>query len=143
MSHAGNQVVVVDTNLLVSALFVGSAKAKEILRILLSRADPVFSAATFAELEEKSRMAKFDRFTSPGERAAAVDDLRAAGVFIEAAVEVRLCRDPDDDMFLSLAKAAGARMLVSGDNDLLSLRRFEDIPILTPREALEFDWSKT
>lgn len=142
MSHSGNQVVV-DTNLLVSALFVGSAKAKEILRILLSRADPVFSEATFAELEEKSRMAKFDRFTSPGERAAAVDDLRAAGVFIEAAVEVRLCRDPDDDMFLSLAKAAGARMLVSGDNDLLSLRRFEDIPILTPREALEFDWSKT
>lgn len=39
------------------------------------------------------------------------------------AAEVRLprCADPDDQMFLELAHAAGARWLVSKDNELLKL----------------------
>ena len=49
----------------------------------------------------------------------------------------RVCRDPDDDQVLACARAAGAELIVTGDADLLSLERFEDIPIRTPRAALE------
>lgn len=40
-----------------------------------------------------------------------------------ASAEVRLprCADPDDQMFLELAQASGARWLVSKDNELLKL----------------------
>jgi uncharacterized protein len=38
--------------------------------------------------------------------------------------------DPDDDRVLECAVAAGARFIVSGDNDLLRLGRFRNIRIV-------------
>ena len=45
-------------------------------------------------------------------------------------------RDPDDDEVLALAFAAQVDLIVSGDDDLLSLTTFRDIPIVTPAEAV-------
>lgn len=45
-------------------------------------------------------------------------------------------RDPDDDEVLALAFAAQVDLIVSGDRDLLSLKTFRDIPIITPAEAV-------
>ena len=47
-----------------------------------------------------------------------------------------VCRDPDDDEVLALALLAQAQAIVSGDNDLLVLQRFEDIAIITAAQAL-------
>jgi uncharacterized protein len=47
-----------------------------------------------------------------------------------------VCRDPDDDAVLTLALMAQADVIVSGDNDLLVLQRFEGIAIMTVKEAL-------
>ena len=47
-----------------------------------------------------------------------------------------VCRDPDDDAVLALARGAQADLIVSGDQDLLVLGQFEGVPIITPREAL-------
>jgi putative PIN family toxin of toxin-antitoxin system len=44
--------------------------------------------------------------------------------------------DPDDDVVLACALAAQAAVIVSGDDDLLRLRMFQDIPILTAPELL-------
>lgn len=46
-----------------------------------------------------------------------------------------ISRDPKDDMFLAYAKAAKADYLVSEDNDLLVLERYENTRIVN---ALEF-----
>lgn len=46
-------------------------------------------------------------------------------------------RDPDDDHVLACALAAHADLIVSGDADLLVLKTFQNIPILTPTAALE------
>ena len=48
-----------------------------------------------------------------------------------------VCRDPDDDEVLALAIAAHVDLIVSGDNDLLSLASFEGIPIIAPAEAVK------
>jgi predicted nucleic acid-binding protein len=42
-------------------------------------------------------------------------------------------RDPDDLPILAAALAAGADVLVTGDNDLLSIRDHAPIPITDPR----------
>ena len=47
-----------------------------------------------------------------------------------------MCRDPDDDRLLALARAARADAIISGDADLLVLTQFEGIPILDPAQAL-------
>ena len=49
---------------------------------------------------------------------------------------VPVCRDPDDDAVLALALAAQADLIVSGDDDLLALVHYQDIPIIAPTQAL-------
>jgi predicted nucleic acid-binding protein len=43
-----------------------------------------------------------------------------------------IVRDPNDDMVLATARAAGATYLITRDLDLLSLQAYEGITILTP-----------
>ena len=51
-----------------------------------------------------------------------------------------ICRDPDDDAILACTLEAGADYLVTGDVDLLELKTFKGIRIVTPREfELVFD----
>ncbi len=52
-----------------------------------------------------------------------------------------VCRDPDDDVVLATAVAGGANVIVTGDNDLLVLKRHGRIRILSPRQFVEF-WGK-
>lgn len=47
------------------------------------------------------------------------------------------CRDPKDLPVLGLAVAAHAQYLVSGDADLLILKRWHETLILTPRELYD------
>ena len=46
------------------------------------------------------------------------------------------CRDPADDIYLELALAAGADVIVSGDRDLLVLDPWRDVRILAPADFL-------
>ncbi|MEX2044550.1 MAG: putative toxin-antitoxin system toxin component, PIN family [Opitutus sp.] len=50
---------------------------------------------------------------------------------------VPACRDPDDDLVLATAIAAKARVVVTGDDDLLTLKNHAGIAILYPRQFLE------
>jgi len=48
-----------------------------------------------------------------------------------------ICRDPSDDMVFECAQNSGARIIVTGDNDLLSVEEYQGIRILTPRAFLD------
>jgi uncharacterized protein len=61
-----------------------------------------------------------------------------------AAVEIvvprqvpQVARDPDDDRVLACALAAPADLVVSGDGDLLDLKSFQGIPIITAAQAVQ------
>ena len=43
------------------------------------------------------------------------------------------CRDPHDLRILGTLMAAGADCLVSGDHDLLEIKAYRSVPILSPR----------
>jgi len=45
--------------------------------------------------------------------------------------------DPSDNKFIECAVALNADYIVSGDNDLLVIERYEHIQIVTPREFVE------
>jgi putative PIN family toxin of toxin-antitoxin system len=44
-----------------------------------------------------------------------------------------ICRDPNDDMIIACAIDATADYIVTGDEDLLILKRYKDIVIINPR----------
>lgn len=52
-----------------------------------------------------------------------------------------ICRDPDDEKYLEAAVGGRAQVLVSGDKDLLVLKKIHGIPVLSPRAFLEFTGS--
>ncbi len=54
-----------------------------------------------------------------------------------------MSRDPDDDRVLAVAMAANVDLIVSGDDDLLSLRRHNSIRIVGPAEALRLIIGRT
>ena len=49
-----------------------------------------------------------------------------------------ICRDPDDEKYLEAAVGGHAQAVISGDHDLLVLKKVNEIPILTPREFLNY-----
>jgi predicted nucleic acid-binding protein len=51
--------------------------------------------------------------------------------------EIKLCRDSKDDKYLELAQDGRARLIVSGDNDLVDLHSFAGVSILSPSEFLK------
>ena len=63
--------------------------------------------------------------------------VRAVTVLQPSPLPQPVCPDPDDDEVLALALLAQANVIVSGDNDLLVLQNFEEIPILTAAQALQ------
>ena len=56
---------------------------------------------------------------------------------IEPVTHVEICRDPDDNKFLECAKDSHALYIVSGDNDLLIIEKFENIQIVTAKDFCE------
>jgi uncharacterized protein len=46
-------------------------------------------------------------------------------------------RDPDDDHIVDISIAAGAHVLVTGDDDLLALETVDGVRVVTPRQFLE------
>ena len=48
--------------------------------------------------------------------------------------DLKICRDPKDDKFINCAIDAKAIYIVSGDNDLLTIKNFAGIEIVTARE---------
>ena len=56
--------------------------------------------------------------------------LESIAIKTEITSNVTLCRDPKDNFLLALAKDSKADYLLTGDNDLLILNRFENTKIL-------------
>ena len=52
----------------------------------------------------------------------------------EKVSDLQICRDPKDDKFINCAIDAKAIYIVSGDNDLLTIKNFAGIEIVTARE---------
>jgi putative PIN family toxin of toxin-antitoxin system len=48
-----------------------------------------------------------------------------------------ICRDPKDDMVIECAVLSGAKFIVSGDKDLIAVKDYEGIQVLTPRQFLQ------
>jgi putative PIN family toxin of toxin-antitoxin system len=63
--------------------------------------------------------------------------LALAAVVVSPTETVAVSRDPDDDRLIEAALAANAAVIVTGDQDLLTLGHIGQIQVRTPREFLE------
>ena len=131
--------VVVDTNVWISAMLSKTGAPAQVVRRVLATGLPVFSAATFAELETRLWKPKFDPYMSLEIRRRILHDANAAAHWVDIPAQMAAqlyCRDADDDKFIHTALAATAAWLVTGDQDLLVIGAVTGVRILAPAEAL-------
>ena len=128
--------VVLDTNVLISA-FIARGLCVEVFEAVLAHHQLVVSAGLLGEFERTLRD-KLGFDPTRVDRALAL--LRRVGESVQVEpLTAPVCRDPDDDMVLARARSGRAACIVTGDDDLLTLERFEGIPILSPRQFWEVE----
>lgn len=122
--------VIIDTNLWISFLI-----SKQLGRadFLFERDDIIFlfSQESLEEFVEVARRPKLRKYF-PIEKIGELFDLIAEiGEIVAVSAVVNVCRDPKDNFLLALSHDGNADYLVTGDNDLLEIKRFGDTEILT------------
>ncbi len=127
--------IVIDTNVLISGVFFGGFPRK----ILSSIVDRMFTACATVEIIDEYKeivQEMIDRKHGHMNTDILAPLIRTLEI-IEPVSDVKISRDPDDDKFINCAKDAHALYIVSGDKDLLVLRQFENIQIITAKEFCE------
>jgi hypothetical protein len=128
-----NNRVIIDTNLWISFLL---GKKYTFLDFLFKNSQIVllFSKELLDEFVEVSTRTKFKRYFSAKDLQDLITNIKTHGEFVLVTSTVTICRDPKDNFLLSLAKDGKASFLITGDKDLLEIRRFGKTKILTATE---------
>ena len=129
--------VVVDTSVLISAILLPNSVPAQAARLARQTGTVLISHETLADLAAVLARPSFARAKSVDQRAAYLDAFAAVAELISVTTRIAACRDPDDDMILSLAISGGATIIVTGDADLLTLHPFQGVATLTPRQFVD------
>ena len=127
---------VIDTSTLISA--VGwEGKPQQILDYCL---DKKFKIVTSPEILEEIREVLFREkfnFIDSDKKNEFVLLLFQLAEITYPTHKVDICRDKDDNKFIELALSANVKIIVSSDNDLLAIKEYEGIKILSPHDFLK------
>ncbi len=94
------------------------------------------SEETLAEISDVLSRKKFDAYVSRQRRQEFLRRLGGVVRIVSVTQKVSVCRDAKDDKFLDVALAGEARLILTGDKDLLALHPFHGIAILAPADFL-------
>jgi hypothetical protein len=128
--------VILDTNLWISFLITKNYnfidKFVENKRVTL-----IFSKELIQEFLTVATRPKFQKYFTDQDIQKLLRSFDNFAKIIETTSNIEICRDFKDNFLLNLAIDSKADFLVTGDNDLLELKRIEKTKILTIRELTE------
>ena len=127
--------VVIDTNVIISAMYFGG-HPKELLDLLLNHEFDAYASFDII-LEYAVSITNFESEYPEKSATFTLPQLADKINVINPTSKIRICRDPDDDKFIECAVDANCIYIISGDKDLLSVREYKDITILTVNKFLE------
>ena len=128
--------IVIDTNIFISFLLTKAS----------SNFDKLFNEGEFTLLYSQelidefilvAKRKKFAKYFSEDDLQSLLLMIKNRAVFIDVFSETTLCHDPKDNFLLSLAKDGKANFIVTGDKDLLTLKKFGKTKILTIAEFMK------
>ena len=125
--------IIIDTNLWISFLltrqfsFLDNLLEKKRVRL-------IFSEELLAEFITVVQRPKLRKFFREQDIEILLEVIQKYSEFINVTSVVNVCRDKKDNFLLSLAKDGSADYLITGDKDLLIIKRFEKTEIITIAE---------
>ncbi|HSE90202.1 MAG TPA: putative toxin-antitoxin system toxin component, PIN family [Candidatus Binatia bacterium] len=129
--------VVLDTNVVVSALLFTGISSK---LVPLWQGGVITALVSRSILEEYLRVLSYPKFKlSEGDIKGLIqEELLPYVEVVKPGRRLRVVdRDPSDDKFVECAVAGKARVIISGDKDLLSIGRYRKTLIQSPAQFLE------
>lgn len=128
--------IVIDTNLWISFLITKDfSKLDEI--IFFKRGILVFSEELLDEFLEVCKRPKFNRFFSKSDIEKVLVTIDEYADFVIVETETTACRDAKDNFLLSLIADGNVDFLLTGDSDLLELKKFKGANIITIADFLK------
>ncbi len=127
--------VVLDTNVLIAS-FATNGLCKDLFEFCLKETEIILSEAILRELEKNL----FKKLRIPHSRIETIKGLLLEQAYLVQPIQLpsNACRDSDDIVILATAVAGKADHIVTGDEDLLVLKEFRGISILSPRDFWKF-----
>jgi putative PIN family toxin of toxin-antitoxin system len=127
--------VVLDTNIIVSALLRPLGPPAQVFVLAIGGSIQLcVSGNIYAEYEEVISRPRFQR--AEDVISGTLRAIREKGFWVRPVQAIRVCSDPDDDIFLECAQATRADYLITGN-----LKHFptswEGTQIVTPRRLLD------
>ncbi len=129
-------IIVLDTNVMISALLSAEGSPAQIIDLWKAGAFDVAASDTL--LDEVKRVLGYDKIKkhlglTPGEIDRLLSGWRTISIVVEPEEELEVIEDdPDDNRVLECAVAAETDYIVSGDHHLLDLGEYRGIEILPP-----------
>lgn len=125
--------VVLDTNIFISAYLYGGIP-KKVVDEWIKNDHFVLIMSPFLVSEI---LLVFDRFEFRSEKISDLKKLfetKSSKILPEK--NIKVCRDPKDNQILDLCVSGNADYLVTGDKDMLVLKKFKNASILNPKQFL-------
>lgn len=128
-------VIVIDSNVWISALIFGGNPGKILKLFVDNKVEVVMSEEIITELR-RIIINKFPLFVNSLNLLEA--SLRKDTFFVQlGSITIDASRDVDDNRIIETAYIGKAQYIISGDKDLLVLKKYEDIKILSPVDFLK------
>ncbi len=128
--------VIIDTNLWISFLITNNYTQLDEI-IFARKCTLIFSEELLDEFLTVIKRPKFRRFFSQEDTESLIETIQEYADFVEVNSRVKFCRDAKDDFLLSLSKDSSADYLITGDKDLLDVKKFESTKIITMTQFLK------
>ncbi|WP_199288893.1 putative toxin-antitoxin system toxin component, PIN family [Pseudanabaena sp. FACHB-1998] len=125
--------LVLDTNVLVSAILSPASISAKILNWGEDNGIILYSTATLTEVLSVLGRSKFSKYIDRDDIDGLSIRIKTVWLCVEILNQVQLCRDPKDDKFIDLALNGEASYLITGDSDLLVLNPIQNTSVINPR----------
>lgn len=131
--------VILDTNVILAA-FAGRGLANAVFELCLDKHEIIISEHIVSELQNNLQK----KLKMPKDKVLVITEyLREFCTFSNyKRVDKEACRDIHDIKILGLSEIAKPDYIITGDKDLLVLKKFHSVPIITPRESWEISKSR-
>lgn len=134
--------VVLDTNVLVSALIKAGKPRELILKIAEKKVQIILSREILEEFIEITDAPRIRRYAREDDKITFLKAIGSIANLVKVRSKFKVVKeDPTDDIVLRTAHDGKAEYVVSGDGHLLSLKKFRTIRIVTVSQMLDIFYS--
>lgn len=127
--------IVIDTNVIISGSFFGGIPKKILEFVINEEVESYASSEIIKEYYESKEQVgkKIKKKINDNLFSSFVKGVK----IIKPISRINICRDPDDDKFIECAVDAKALYIISGDKDLLTIKNYDEVEIITAKDFCE------